>query len=107
MSGRLSMGHLELLLLSGLAPGPAHGYALIARIRDQSEGHFDLPEGTVYPALQRLEDDGIVASTHDVVNGRRRRVYQLTPAGAEALEARRTQWTRFSAGIEGVLGWET
>jgi len=51
-------GHLDLLLLSVLAAGPAHGYAIITALRARSEGTFDLPEGTVYPALQRLEDAG-------------------------------------------------
>ncbi len=49
-------GHLDLLLLSVLAAGPAHGYAIISALRERSEGTFDLPEGTIYPALHRLED---------------------------------------------------
>ncbi|WP_460915637.1 PadR family transcriptional regulator [Plantactinospora veratri] len=75
-------GHLDLLLLGALRrAGPAHGYALIAALRDRSEGTFDLPEGTVYPALHRLERDGLVSSEWDAGASRRRRVYRLTPLG--------------------------
>ena len=49
-------GNLDLLLLSVLSSGPAHGYAIISALRDRSGGTFDLPEGTIYPALHRLED---------------------------------------------------
>ena len=56
-------GHLDLLLLSVLSAGPAHGYAIIAALRDRSDGTFDLPEGTIYPALHRLEDARLLASS--------------------------------------------
>ena len=55
-------GHLDLLLLSELARGPGHGYALIERIRDRSEGAFEFPEGSIYPALHRLERGGLLKS---------------------------------------------
>ena len=66
-------GNLDLLLLSVLAAGPAHGYAIISALRDRSGGTFDLPEGTVYPALHRLEDAGLLASSWADAEGRRRR----------------------------------
>ena len=69
-------GHLDLLLLSSLSAGPAHGYAVIAALRDRSEGTFDLPEGTIYPALHRLEDAGLLGSSWADAGGRRRRVYE-------------------------------
>ena len=56
-------GNLDLLLLSVLAAGPSHGYAIISALREQSGGTFDLPEGTIYPALHRLEDAGLLTST--------------------------------------------
>ena len=71
-------GHLDLLLLSVLSRGPGHGYEVITRLRDRSGGTFELPEGTVYPALHRLEEGGLLASAWDVVSGRRRRIYRLT-----------------------------
>ena len=78
-------GNLDLLLLSVLAPGSAHGYAIISALRARSEGTFDLPEGTIYPALHRLEDAGLLASDWADASGRRRRVYALTDKGAAAL----------------------
>jgi PadR family transcriptional regulator, regulatory protein PadR len=98
-------GNLDLLLLSVLAAGPAHGYAIISALRNRSEGTFDLPEGTIYPALHRLEEAGLLASSWAQAEGRRRRVYGLTDAGAEALAAERTEWRRFASGVHAVLGW--
>ena len=94
-------GHLDLLLLSTLSRvGPTHGYALITALRDSSDGTFDLPEGTVYPALHRLERDGSVASRWSDDAPRRRRVYELTPAGAAALVAKRREWHLFARAVE-------
>lgn len=99
-------GHLDLLLLSVLTAGPAHGYAIIASLRERSGGTFDLPEGTIYPALHRLEDAGLLRSSWAAADGRRRRVYALTDAGADALTAERTEWRRFSRGVQAVMaGW--
>ena len=96
-------GHLDLLLLAVLEKGPAHGYALIESLRARSGGTFDLPEGTVYPALHRLEKDGLISSTWSEDSGRRRRVYQLTPRGIEALSRRRAEWGQFSRAIDTTL----
>ncbi len=98
-------GNLDLLLLSVFAAGPGHGYAIISALRDRSAGTFDLPEGTVYPALHRLEDAGLLASSWADVTGRRRRIYGLTDKGAAALAADRTEWRRFAVGIQAVVGW--
>jgi PadR family transcriptional regulator, regulatory protein PadR len=99
-------GHLDLLLLSVLSAGPAHGYAVITSLRARSEGTFDLPEGTVYPALHRLERGGLLTSSWADTDGRRRRVYALTGEGETALAAERTEWKRFAGGIAGVLRWQ-
>ena len=98
-------GHLDLLLLAVVAGGPAHGYAIISALREQSGGAFDLPEGTVYPALHRLEEQALVQSTWADVGGRRRRVYRLTGGGAAALAEHRRDWRQFATGVEAVLGW--
>ena len=98
-------GNLDLLLLSVLSAGPAHGYAIISALRDRSEGMFDLPEGTIYPALHRLEDAGLLVSSWAETDGRRRRVYGLTDQGAAALAAEQSEWRRFATGIQAVLGW--
>jgi PadR family transcriptional regulator, regulatory protein PadR len=98
-------GHLDLLLLSSLSAGPAHGYAVIAALRDRSEGTFDLPEGTMYPALHRLEDAGLLGSSWADAGGRRRRVYALTDKGVAALAAQQSEWRRFARGMHAVMGW--
>ena len=99
-------GHLDLLLLSVLAAGPAHGYAIITALRARSEGTFDLPEGTVYPALHRLEDAGLLASSWSDADGRRRRVYTLTSKGEAALAAEPTEWKRFAGAEQADVGWQ-
>jgi DNA-binding PadR family transcriptional regulator len=97
-------GHLDLLLLSVLQRGPAHGYAIITSMRERSEGAFDLPEGTVYPALHRMEEAGLLRSYWDETAGRRRRLYQVTAAGAAALTELRTEWRRFATGVQAIVG---
>lgn len=104
MNGQQLKGTLEVLLLSVLERGPCHGYAVITDLRDRSEGRFDLAEGTVYPALHRLEHEGLVCSHWSIGDGRRRRVYELTGAGVTALAEGRREWHRFSGGVSAVLG---
>ena len=96
-------GHLDLLLMSVLAAGPAHGYAILASLRDRSEGTFDLPEGTIYPALHRLERAGLVQTSWAEAGGRRRRMYELTPAGLRSLDTERSTWREFSAAVTALL----
>jgi DNA-binding PadR family transcriptional regulator len=97
-------GNLDLLLLAALASGPAHGYELAAAIKTRSEGEFVLAEGTVYPALHGLEARGLIASSWQVVAGRRRRVYELNGAGRDAMAEQTAQWQRFAGGMNRVLG---
>ena len=98
-------GQLELLILSVLDGAPRHGYAIISAVRDRSDGDFDLAEGTVYPALHRMEAQDLVTSTWADVGGRRRRVYALSASGAAALVRRRAEWRSFATGVDAVLGW--
>jgi PadR family transcriptional regulator PadR len=97
-------GHLDTLILSVLKGASAHGYEVVAELRRRSDGEFDLPEGTVYPALHRLERQSLLASDWEVSDGRRRRVYRLTAAGSKALAAEARDWRRFSAGMNAILG---
>jgi PadR family transcriptional regulator PadR len=97
-------GHLDLLLLSVLVDGPAHGYAIIGDLRERSAQEFSLPEGTVYPALHRLEEAGLLRSYWAEQAGRRRRLYELTARGASVLNELRSEWHRFSTGIQAVVG---
>jgi DNA-binding PadR family transcriptional regulator len=99
-----SIGHLDLLLLAALAQGEGHGYAVISRIRKQSEGQFDLLEGTVYPVLHRLEEERLLSSRWAVEGGRRRRTYALTAAGRKALAVKRSEWLSFARGMHAMLG---
>jgi DNA-binding PadR family transcriptional regulator len=96
-------GHLDVLLLAIVSAGPAHGYAIIDELRRRSGGAFDLPEGTVYPALHRLERDGLLTSDWSTDGSRRRRAYALTPRGQAGLRTRRDAWREFAAAIETVL----
>lgn len=96
-------GHLDALILAVLAAGPIHGYAIIEQLKERSGGHLQLPEGTVYPALHRLESDGLLTSRWSTDSGRRRRVYRLTDRGTSELGERRVRWRRFAATIDSVL----
>ena len=103
MRPELLKGHLDALLLAVLERGPQHGYAVIESLRTASDGTLDLPTGTVYPALHRLERAGLIASDWQTVGGRRRRAYHLTAAGHHALGEHRTTWDTFSTAVAAVL----
>ena len=96
-------GHLDAMLLTVLRQRPLHGYGMVEELRMRSGGEFDLPEGTIYPALHRLERAGLLSSRWEVVEGRRRRVYALSRKGREVAGERVESWRRFSAAIEAVL----
>jgi DNA-binding PadR family transcriptional regulator len=96
-------GHLDGLILAVLSAGPAHGYAIAHALRGRSDGVFDLAEGTLYPALHRLERGGLLASEWSADVGRRRRTYRLTRAGERALGDRRREWRLFASAIDAVL----
>ena len=99
----LLKGQLDLVLLSCLQDGPAHGYLLIKRLRERSAGEFDLLEGTLYPALHRLEAGGLVSSTWSASSGRQRRVYRLTQKGNRALGERADEWRTFTRVVNDIL----
>jgi PadR family transcriptional regulator PadR len=104
MEGEMLKGHLDMIVLAALAAGPAHGYAVIEAIRNKSGQAFDLPEGTVYPALHRLEQAGLLSSRWVTAeSGRKRRVYALTARGRRALAERRDVWRQFAEAIGGLL----
>lgn len=99
----LLKGHLDALLLAVLESGPQHGYAVIEALRTGSDGALDLPTGTVYPALHRLERAGLITSEWQTVGGRRRRAYRLTAGGRAALGEQRAVWDQFSTAVNAVL----
>jgi len=96
-------GHLDGILLAVLEPGPRHGYAIMEALRERSNGQVDLPTGTIYPALHRLERAGLIQAAWSSAGGRRRRVYELTPAGRGALDTERGTWREFSAAVTALL----
>jgi DNA-binding PadR family transcriptional regulator len=96
-------GHLDLLLLATLAHGPLHGYAVVEELRRSSAGEFDLGEGTVYPALYRLENGGLLSSAWTTVGGRRRRVYKVTRRGRAELARERSDWRSFAKAVRAVI----
>jgi transcriptional regulator len=97
-------GQLDSLVLAVLEKGPRHGYGVIEELRDRSDGVFDYPEGTVYPALHRLEREGMVDSKWSTDTGRRRRVYRLTRKGRAELRRERKEWRLLARAIARVLG---
>lgn len=112
MKGQTLKGHLDLLLLAVLADGATHGYGVIEELKVRSGESFDLPEGTVYPALHRLEKAGMLSSDWSVVDGRRRRTYAITKKGQSALGEQTRGWEEFSAAVGRVLSgggasWQT
>lgn len=102
---RLDRGDYTLLLLALLAQGERYGYELVAELRTRSESVIDLPEGTVYPALRRLERQGLLRGRWvDVQGAPRRRYYALTSKGERALAGGREAWRRFVSAADTVLG---
>jgi PadR family transcriptional regulator len=96
-------GHVDLLLLSALEAGPAHGYGLAEALRERSAGELDLAEGTVYPALYRLERKGLVESSWEDGQTRRRRVYRLSARGVAERESERGAWRRWVRAMDTVI----
>jgi PadR family transcriptional regulator PadR len=96
-------GHLDLLLLAIVSESPGHGYAVITQLRERSDGLLALKEGSVYPALHRLEDLGLMVSEWQPVAGRRRRIYRVTSDGERALLAERRDWRALVACVDAVL----
>ena len=103
MRAEVLKGHLDGMLLATLEAGPRHGYAIAEALRTGSGGRVDLPTGTVYPALHRLERAGLIAGGWSVVGGRRRRVYDLTGAGRAALGERRSAWQEFAQTVNALM----
>jgi PadR family transcriptional regulator, regulatory protein PadR len=101
-------GTLDLMVLRTLeALGPLHGYAIAARLDQVSAGALQLNMGTLYPALMRLEQRGLLRGTWGTTdNNRRARFYALTPSGRRELASERKSWERMVAIIEALLNSE-
>jgi len=106
MDKKLLNGTVETLMLEVISHGPSYGYQIVQTVLSRSGGRFELKEGSLYPALHRLERQKLLESYWSEFDGRRRKYYRLTAAGRELLKARRTDWQAFAAGVNGVLGLE-
>src|ERR1700733_5859813 len=96
-------GTLPTLILEALAQEPSHGYRIAQRIKERSEGVLDFREGTLYPALHKLENDGLVESSEGVENGRPRRYYRITKSGRAVLAKDRAEWRQLSRAMTTIL----
>jgi transcriptional regulator len=102
----LLQGTLELLVLKALSLEPMHGWGIAQRLQQMSSDVFQVNQGSLYPALQRMKNKGwVVAEWRTTENNRRAAYYSLTPAGARQLERERAEWERASSAVNGVLSW--
>jgi PadR family transcriptional regulator PadR len=97
-------GTLPTLILESLAQEPGYGYRIAQKIKDRSQGVLDFKEGTLYPALHKLESEGMVESYESVENGRARRHYRITRAGRGTLAKDRAEWRQLSRAVGSILG---
>lgn len=96
-------GHLTTMILAVLADGSAHGYGIGAELKRRSDEQLEVLEGSLYPALHRLEDAGWVDSEWETNEGRRRRSYSLTADGKDELRARAARWIAFRSFMDSLL----
>src|ERR1017187_8844128 len=99
-------GHVDGMLLAVLSGGPLHGYGVTEELRRRSGGEFDLAEGTIYPALHRLESSGLLVSRWEGAGGRRRCAFALSSSGQRACVDRRASWRAFRCAVDAVFGSE-
>lgn len=104
MDPKLLAGTFDLLLLEVISGRPTYGYEIAQQVLRRSSGSLTLKEGSLYPALHRMERGKLLNSFWQEHDGRRRKYYRLTAAGRKALEKRRQSWTEFARGVNGVLG---
>ncbi len=97
-------GTLPTLILEALEQEPSHGYRIAQRIKERSQGVLDFKEGTLYPALHKLENGGFVESFEGFENGRPRRYYRISETGRRILAKDRTEWRELSRAVTLILG---
>ena len=97
-------GTLPTLILETLDREPRHGYLIAQRIKQRSKGVLDFKEGTLYPALHKLENEGLVESYEGVEKGRPRRYYRITKSGRTILAKDRAEWRELSQAVTLLLG---
>ena len=97
-------GTLPTLILEALLHEPSHGYRIAQSIKERSEGVLDFKEGTLYPALHKLENEGLVESYEGIEKGRPRRYYRITKTGHGTLARDRVEWRQLSRAVTMILG---
>ena len=102
---QLKKGVLEMLVLEAICDGPTYGYALLTGLKENTGGFFALKEGTLYPILYRLEDDGLIQSCWSAPEGRSapKKIYTATAAGHEVRQQRQGIWREFTATVNTYL----
>ena len=101
----LIKGNIDSLLLSLIAQQPMYGYKIIKELDNRSQGYFKFKEGTLYPALHRMEKAGLIIGKWEISpTGRQRRYYHITPKGEKLLALERNQWQDFLAAMRLVVG---
>jgi transcriptional regulator len=97
-------GMLDMLILKAVSLKPLHGYGVLVRIAQISGGALDIPQGSLYPALYRLEHQGLVdVEWGDSENNRKAKYYSLTPAGRKRLKEETADWRRLTSAVASVL----
>ncbi len=105
MDSKLMAGTVEMLILEVVSQGSSYGYAIVQSVTASSRGDVDLKEGSLYPALHRMERRELLSSSwRETEEGRRRKYYKITPAGLRMLEKKKQEWFSFTGAVGGVLG---
>ena len=101
---QMKKGVLEMLVLEAVCEGQTYGYALLGKLKERSGGLFALKEGTLYPILYRLEDDGFITASWSTGEGRTapKKIYPATESGCREAKRRRGLWGEFSRIVAGV-----
>lgn len=108
MDTRLLSGTLDMMILQVVSREPSYGYMIVQTVMAGSGGYFEVKEGSLYPALHKMERQGFLSSYWvDTQDGRRRKYYRITAAGSKALAEKQKEWTSFSTGVNGILGGPT
>ena len=100
----LLKGSTNLLVLSVLENENMYGYEMIKKIKVESENVFEFQEGTLYPILHKLEENGLITSYWDEASGKKRKYYSITDEGRKQLKSKKQEWKMFSTKVNQVIG---
>ncbi len=104
ISKELLKGSTTMLILEMLSKENMYGYQIIKKLSEKSQNVFELKEGTLYPILHTLEEDGFITSYWDETSAKKRKYYAITEKGKKNLKQRKEEWNVFSNGINQVIG---